>query len=108
MIASCTSTTGGSSSYSTLIRSHASSAISRVTAATAAIFAPWYLTLSPTLGKRVCTRRAACASSSTTMAWSEDRVAPVITAVTPGRASASLVSMAVMRAWAYGLRRNIP
>ena len=51
LIASRTSTTGGSSSYSTLIRSQASSAISRVTAATAAIFAPWYFTLSPDVGE---------------------------------------------------------
>ena len=83
-----------------MIRSQASSAISRVTAATAAIFAPWYFTLSPTLGKSDCTRREACASSSTTMAMSLASVAPVITATTPGMASASLTSMAVMRAWA--------
>ena len=70
--------------------------------------APWYFTVSPTLGNSDCTRREACASSSTTMAMSEARVAPVITATTPGRRSASEVSMETMRAWAWGLRRKTP
>ncbi|CAB4850595.1 unannotated protein [freshwater metagenome] len=33
------------------------------------------------------------------------RVSPVITACTPGSASAAEVSIETMRAWAYGLRR---
>ncbi len=36
------------------------------------------------------------------------RTAPVITALTPGSASAAEVSMPLIFAWAYGLRRIAP
>ena len=89
------SSTGVSTSYSTLIFSQASVAICSVTAATAA-------TPSPAWNTRV--------SASTGWSFSEGpkelqgMSLPVITAITPGMASASLVSMLLMRAEATPAR----
>ncbi len=89
------SSTAGSGSYSTTIFAKASLAICSVTAATAATPSPAWNTNS---------------STSTGWSWNEGPKEltgislPVSTAITPGMASAALVSMRLMRADAMPAR----
>src|SRR2546425_10979396 len=97
--ASSASVIGRSSSYVTAIRSSAAVATSSLAAATAA-------TGSPT--KRTLSSASACSSWLTgRMPNGIGRSCPVSTAFTPGRARACDVSMAVMRAWGWGLRSSL-
>src|SRR2546423_3969839 len=97
--ASSPSVIGRSSSYVTAIRSSAAVATSSLAAATAA-------TGSPT--KRTLSSASACSSWLTgRMPNGIGRSWPVSTAFTPGNVRARDVSMAVMRAWGWGLRSSL-
>src|SRR5947209_656911 len=97
--ASSASVIGRSSSYVTAIRSSAAVATSSLPAATAA-------TGSPT--KRTLSSASACSSWLTgRMPNGIGRSWPVSTAFTPGNVRARDVSMAVMRAWGWGLRSSL-
>src|SRR5436190_13433478 len=90
---------GRNGSYSTAIRSSAAVATSSLPAATAA-------TGSPT--KRTLSSASACSSWLTgRMPNGIGRSWPVSTAFTPGNVRARDVSMAVMRAWGWGLRSSL-
>ncbi len=88
-------------SYSTSINSVARSAVSSSTAATAA-------TASPTI--RTFSTQSASSSWDTGRMpnFTRGRSWPVMTAYTPGRARARVVSMRLIRAWGCGLRRSLP
>jgi hypothetical protein len=92
------STAAGSTSYSTSMRSSASSAMARESAATAATGWPTKTTrsMASTAWARVGAWRLSCGTS-----------AAVSTARTPGSARARLASSRTIRAWACGLRSSL-
>ena len=93
-------TTGCSSSYSTRIRSRASSASARLLAATAATGSPTKRALS------TARQYAPQPSGTLTIGLHQRRTSsPVSTATTPSAAAAALASTRTMRACGCGLRR---
>ena len=92
------STAPGSTSYSTSIRSSASSAMARSSAATAAT--GWPANTTRSMASMAWARVLAIGFSSAMSA-------AVSTARTPGSARARVASMRVIRAWACGLRSSL-
>ena len=110
-IASSTVVTGGRTSYSTSMRSRASSASWALSAATAAIGCPLNSALprARILLLTWCRFWGGPPAAPTTGLFSySGKSADVMTARTPGAASAREVSMLRMLAWACGLRRTLP
>ena len=101
--------TGASTSYSTSMRPTASSATCTLTAATAAMAWPRYSAFScaSTLLLRNF-RFTAPSPRFSILSGASGRSRCVTTALTPGSASALLVSIDLMRAWACGLRSTLP
>ena len=95
----CGSTMTSSGSYSTITAATPSAAEYRSVATTAATSWDWYITV--VVGSTICLSPARVG-----IQWRPafSRSAPVITARTPGTLRASVASMLVIVAWAYGLR----
>ena len=109
LIASRTSMTCGSTSYSTLINLSARLAIASLIAATAATGCPSYKTFSRAIMLRVTSRKLTInspdAACSTSISGKSSRQT---TALTPGSASASDISIDIILARACGLRSTRP
>ena len=97
---------GGSGSYSTTMRSTASSATYRLSAAIIATASPTVRTLPSASGGKLVTLTAGVLDAARTGFDARAISSPVSTAVTPGSASAAEASMATIRACAWGERRN--
>ena len=107
-MASSTSITQGSSSYSTSMRSSAASAARADVAATAARAWPAYSTLSRAMTLRLTYRRSCGPAGAGTSTGKSTRSAPDMTALTPSAAAARSRLMDLMRAWGCGLRSTLP
>ena len=110
LMASSTFVTAGSASYSTSIRSSASSAAWGLDAATAATGCPLWSALSSASTAVDRYRRLITRSSPTSISLSSvhGKSACVTTANTPGWAAARSVSIDLIRACACGLRSIFP
>ncbi len=109
-VAASASTTAGSGSQSTSIAATASAACSRVSAITIATPSPAHLTSSIASTRGVFRLfwkgpDAPPAGHAQGSAGNSAVSFPVKTAMTPGISAAAVVSIPLMRAWAYGLRR---
>ncbi len=107
-IASSTSITNGRTSYSTSINLQASAAIFSVVAATAATGWPANSAFSRAMTLRHIQRMSWMPSMTDLSSGKFTMSFAVITAFTPGWASALLVSIDLMRACGCGLRNTLP
>ena len=100
------SLTTGKGAYSTTMRSIASSARYRLSAATIATASPTWRTLSRASGGKLVVLTAGVLEAARTGFAERATSSPVNTATTPGRTRAAEASILTMRAWACGERRK--